>query len=155
MGYLARWNELSSLQRRTLLRAWPLLPGVWLALRTLGLPRTQALLLGRSPGERRAPALQLADLQAMGEAVNIAARHPPLPAPCLTSSLVLLWLLRRQGVAARLRIGVRFHAPAAPGRLDAHAWVEWQGVPLNDRSDVGAQFAAFDDLPPLQAFETP
>jgi hypothetical protein len=48
------------------------------------------------------------------------------------------WLLRRQGLPARLRMG----ALLRDGALDAHAWVELDGVPL---SQPGLRHAAFDD----------
>jgi hypothetical protein len=55
---------------------------------------------------------------------------------CLHRSLTLWWLLRRQGVASELRIGVR----KEQGRFEAHAWVERAGVALNDRADIGQDF---------------
>ena len=59
---------------------------------------------------------------AVRRALSRAARTFP-SAPCLPQALAAEWLLRAQGVAAVLRIGV---APAAgDGRpIDAHAWVE-------------------------------
>lgn len=38
-----------------------------------------------------------------------------------------------------LRIGVKLDQ----GRLDAHAWVEADGIPINDAPDVAQRFAAF------------
>ena len=147
---LAQWRALTSAQRRTLLQAWWLLPVFWLGLRTLGLPRLQARLAAKplpitAPGQ---PPLPLAEVQALGKAVNIAARHTPFHATCLSRSLVLGWLLRRQGVASDLRIGVRL----VGGALDAHAWVELEGVPVNDSADIAQTFAAFGDIVPLAAF---
>ena len=80
--------------------------------------------------------------------MNIATRHTPFRATCLSRSLLLGWLLRRRGVASDLRIGVRL----TNGVLDAHAWVECSGVPVNDRPDIAAQFALFCDLVPLGSF---
>lgn len=59
---------------------------------------------------------------------------------CLQRSLTLWWLLRRQGVASELRLGVRLEE----GRFEAHAWVERQGLVLNDRPDIAQVFAPFD-----------
>lgn len=47
---------------------------------------------------------------------------------CLPQSLALQALLRRQGLSAELRIGVR----RADGKLQAHAWVEHAGSPLGE-----------------------
>ncbi len=71
--------------------------------------------------------------------VDIAKRHGPYHGNCLSGSLTLLWLLRWQGLAADLRIGVRKHA----GRFEAHAWIEYEGTVINDRPDVGRRFDAF------------
>ena len=81
--------------------------------------------------------------------VAIAARHGVHQGNCLSQSLTLQRLLARHGVAAELRIGAR----RAGDRLEAHAWVEHQGRPLNDSADVAARFPPFRELhaplPPL------
>ena len=144
---LAQFRVLSAMQKRTLLAAWLWLPLFWLGLRMLGLPRFQAWLL-KAPAQS-ALALTLPAIHALGEAVNIAARHTPFPATCLTRSLLLGWLLQRRGMQSQLRIGVRL----TQGALDAHAWVECAGVPVNDRPDVVSRFVVFGELVPLSAFD--
>lgn len=62
-------------------------------------------------------------------------RVMPVPSSCLRRSLVLAWLLRRRGFQPRVRFGVRKHGST----LDAHAWVECQGLPLD--LQPGASFA--------------
>ena len=146
---LVQFHNLNAMQKRTLLAAWLWLPLFWLGLRVLGLPRFQAWLL-KAPA-RPALSLTLPLVRALGEAVNIAARHTPLPVTCLSRSLLLGWLLHRRGVASDLRIGVRL----TQGKLDAHAWVEYEGIAINDSSDVNAQFASFGNLIPLKAFQAP
>ena len=148
---LAQLCALTAAQQRTLLAAWLWLPLFWLGLRFMGLPRLQAWLQRRPLAVDPARALTLPAIQALGDAVNIAARHTPFPATCLSRSLLLGWLLRRRGVASDLRIGVRL----TNGVLDAHAWVECAGLPVNDRPDIAAQFASFGDIVPLDAFHTP
>lgn len=61
---------------------------------------------------------------------------------CLPRSLALTRLLARRGVATTLRIGVR----TVDSELRAHAWVEWQGVALNDDERSLQEFAVFDRL---------
>ena len=148
---LAQLSALSLGQQRTLLAACLWLPFFWLSLRVLGLARLQALLQSQPLAAQLAPVLMLPEIQALGEAVNIAARHLPFPATCLTRSLLLGWLLRRRGVQSQVRIGVRL----TQGALDAHAWVECEGVPVNDSPDVSSQFASFGKLILLHAFQTP
>ena len=149
VGRLARWRALSIADQRTLVAAAAWMPLFWLGLRVWGLPRFQAL-LERSKGAAGND-MSLADIRALGELVNIAARHTLGPRTCLTRSLLLGWLLRRRGVASDLRIGVRL----TDGVLDAHAWVECDGIPVNDQPDVGTRFASFGDLVPLEAFHAP
>ena len=144
---LAQFHNLTAMQKRTLLAAWLWLPLFWLGLRVLGLPRFQAWLL-KAPA-RSALSLTLPVVSALGEAVNIAARHTPFPVTCLSRSLLLGWLLHRRGVASGLRIGVRL----TQGNLDAHAWVECNGIPVNDWPDVASSFTSFGDLVPLSAFD--
>ena len=79
------------------------------------------------------------------------ARTSAAPKGKLEWPLLLGWLLRRRGVQSQLCIGVRL----TQGALDAHAWVECEGVPVNDNPDVNAQFASFGDLIPLAAFQAP
>jgi hypothetical protein len=135
---LARFLALSWPERRTLLAALALLPPFWLALRVVGVQRLQARLHRKArPGN--APALD--ELKRTGALVNAAAQRVLGADNCLTRSLYLWWLLRRRGVYCQLRIGVRMNE----GALEAHAWVEHDGIPVNDRPDVSDHFPAFDD----------
>jgi len=80
--------------------------------------------------------------------VNIAAREGVYRPNCLGQSLVLWWLLRQEGIASELRIGVRKQAR----RFQAHAWVERSGVVLNDSDEVHKHYAPFDrSIVPAQA----
>jgi hypothetical protein len=136
---LARFLALSGQERRTLLAAMALLPLFRLALNVRGLQRLQARLHRAVPKDAAQP--PLADLQRTGALVNAAAQRVLGGDHCLTRSLYLWWLLRRRGLRCELRIGVRMNR----GALEAHAWVEHAGVPINDRDDVGETFGAFDD----------
>ncbi len=77
---------------------------------------------------------------ATGRVVAIAARYAPYRGNCLSRSLTLWWLLLGQGIQTDLRIGVTW----PPGQFEAHAWIEYQGVVINDRQDVGRRYSAFD-----------
>ncbi len=72
--------------------------------------------------------------------VRLAANHGPFRANCLKQSLVTWWFLRRNGMESTLRIGVRKEAAL----LEAHAWVECFGQPLNEGSDIHERFSPFD-----------
>ncbi len=123
------------MERRALAEALVLLPAAHLALRLTRLEMLLARLARRSPTLRIPPDAALA--RSLARMVNAAARYGPYRAPCLERSLALWWLLRRRGIAADLRIGVR----KAAGEFEAHAWVELEGAVINDRADIATLFA--------------
>jgi hypothetical protein len=142
-----RWQHfrrLSHSERWLLFQAVFLLPLTAWGVRLLGLTRWQALLARLAPvGEAPvgcSPADRVGQARGISRLVEAAARHGPCRAPCLPRSLVLWWVLRRQGIRGDLRVGVR----RVEGQLEAHAWVEYLGLALNDRDDVRQRFAAFD-----------
>ena len=142
MNKLRKLQNLSWRERLLLVQAWLLLPVIVLILRWFGLRGCQRVLarFAGSPTEpEHRPAAQLESCVTAGFLVRVAARYSLLSATCLPQSLTLWWLLQRQGVVADLRIGVRTEA----GGLDAHAWVEYQGRPLNDERTVADRFHPF------------
>lgn len=144
---IAQFLALDAQEKRVLLAAAFWMPLFWLGLRVVGLARLQSWLRGSRVKPRNA--LTLEAMREIGRLVNVAAARTLGPANCLTRSLLLTWLLHRKGVESQLRIGVRL----SKGELAAHAWVEFNGVPLNDRPDVGNEFLPFADLVPLEAFQ--
>jgi hypothetical protein len=107
-----------------------------LALRVLGFRRAMrvvGVLTEHSAGHM--PDEQLG--QRCAAAVVAAAALYPGRALCLEQSLVLYVLLRRRGQPAELRFGVR------PYPFRAHAWVELNGVPLNEQPDEIGNLAVF------------
>jgi hypothetical protein len=134
----SRFWRLSRAERQLLAQALVLLPLTVAALRLMGFRRCQALLARLAP-RRTDQAATIDDARGMARMVDVAARHGLVRATCLPRSLVLWWLLRRQGIDSELRIGVRKEA----GRFEAHAWVELHGVVLNDGGEVHERFAAF------------
>ncbi|MGF1482329.1 MAG: lasso peptide biosynthesis B2 protein [Cyanophyceae cyanobacterium] len=133
------WQQLSPDERALVRQALALLALVALLLKFKGLQYTQAMLnkrLAKNPVVPRAN-----PLTATTRAVRIAARYSRGSA-CLSQSLVLWYLLRRQGIESELCIGVR-----RTEQFQAHAWVEYEGMVLNDTPDVRIRYAAFDQLP--------
>jgi hypothetical protein len=142
---VANWRrfwQLSWAERWLLAQGLVLLPLTALALWTLGFRRGQAA-LGRLASFRTSTEQDEATLIGEGRVtarlVDAAARHGPYRASCLPRSLTLWCLLRRRGIDGDLRIGVRKVA----GQFQAHAWVEYGGAVLNDRTDVSQRFASF------------
>jgi Transglutaminase-like superfamily len=72
--------------------------------------------------------------------VRAAAYHGIGDPTCLEQSLVLWWLLARQGISSDLRVGVR----KGEAGFEAHAWVECGGVVLDDPEKMHQHFGAFD-----------
>ena len=118
-------------------RAVLTLPLAQLALRSVGYPR----LVRRLGGSPRKPAGEITGLlRSRHRAVERAGRYLPWKTTCLDRSFTLWWLLRRDGVPATLRIGVRRGETA----VEAHAWVEHDGHAINDSPDVAERYAPFD-----------
>jgi transglutaminase superfamily protein len=123
-----------------LVQAWLLLLTVDLALRLLPFSRVRRLALPARRGSQPAPSPDQAALVArLHRLVKMASRNHLYPMRCLRQSLVLQWLLGRRGISADLRLGVR-KAPGGPDGLDAHAWLECDGLPIGERAEVTARY---------------
>ncbi len=123
-------------------QAFLLLPFVVICLKFYGLKRTQTTLAQLLPAPK--VPLQNEELRPkiwkITRMVELAAKYCKPWANCLKRSLVLWSLLRHQGIESELRIGVKREA----GKFEAHAWVEWEGIVLNDTQDVRERFAMFE-----------
>jgi len=134
LSRLRKYLALTPSGRAIILRSLLLLPIVAVLLRTLGMARTTALLerLGRHAEggpDTLAP-------QEIARLIHAAASI--LGAPCLPRALVLSHFLHCRGTPAEIRFGV---TKLADGKLSAHAWVELDGLPLDDRADVFERYA--------------
>jgi hypothetical protein len=133
-----------------LLQSLLLIPAISFLLRVLGFQRTLSVLdrLSRRRTPDVPPRSEPMDAKAMCRLVGTAARHGVCKATCLRQALVLWFLLRRRGVPAELRIGVRKQADC----LEAHAWVESNGGVLDvtrglaGTGETAEPFAVFDSL---------
>jgi Transglutaminase-like superfamily len=143
--------QLSAGDRAILLQALGLLPLVAISIRLKGLQFTQAFLL-RLPLANRCTPSTVANEELERQVwqtvrmVRIGVGYNSMWTNCLKQSLVLWILLRSQGILSVLRIGVRTES----AKFSAHAWVEYEGIVLNDTDDVHLRFQAFD-----RAFEQP
>lgn len=133
---LRSFRSLPVSERRCYLSALLLLPMVDISLRLFSWQRCQCwaerLAKNDKPGGRVFP-----PPRRIAWLVERAARHCPWPATCLRRSLLLWAFLLRSGVASELRLGFR----NPDGKFEAHAWVEWNGVPLNDTPDVRSRYS--------------
>ena len=143
-----RFRKLSAAEQGVLLRATILLPATAAGLRVFGFRRWQSVLArwgAKDKGSQSSAADPLETARMTARMVSAAGRHGLGRPNCLKQSLVLCCLLRRSGIPAVLRIGVRKDS----ARIQAHAWVEYAGTVLNDVDEVHQHYAAFDrDLAP-------
>ncbi len=128
---------LASGEKLILIGSAALLPVIRIALWLFGLRRSQRFLSLATHGRNRGwPEMEIERLSYL---VNVAANRGIIHANCLERSLLLWSLLRRRGFSGTIRIGVSNKAE----QFKAHAWVELNGVVLNDRPDVAAEFVPF------------
>ena len=138
MRSLRKLFQLSKLEAWLLLQAAVLLPTVRLALNFITVSRLKELGAGSMRG-RRPPHLPP---QATARMVRVAAQRGLCRAKCLEQSLVLRWLLRRQGIEAQIFFGAR----KTDEQMEAHAWVEIDGISLDEDNDAHRRFSPFLDL---------
>jgi len=140
-----RFLSLPGGERALFVRAWTQLALTGAALRLAGVrpaSRVADQLNARRPD---APADDEAGrVRRTVEIVTSASRLGPT-GTCLTRSLVLRGLLRRQGIDSTLRMGVR-RGDETHG-VEGHAWVEVDGVPINDAADVAERYVPLPDDP--------
>lgn len=142
------WEKLrqfSSLERdaqKLFLRAMVTLPVVALSLRWRGYRATQATLQKSiSSGiPELDPELATKHLTLTAHMVNAADRHGLVHPSCLAKSMALWWLLGRQGISSELRVGIQKENE----KFQAHAWVERDGMALNEPEEHHHHYAAFD-----------
>ena len=127
----AQWRALDRRSKRLTLEAACFTALAVIRLKLGGMPR-----LPRSTAPRDDASAHADELRALNNATGRAARYVP-GATCLPRALALTWMLKRRGIAATVRLGVRTDA----GALMAHAWVECQGITLNGPAD-GDPFVA-------------
>jgi hypothetical protein len=144
---LQRYRALDPASRRVLRRAAILLPLVRWSLRLRGYGKTFTSLQNRARFQAKAagtPPESREEVQVACRMVRAALRYSFAQYTCLEESLTLWYLLRKQGISACLRIGVRKENE----QFEAHAWVELRGEALNQPEELHRHYAAFEeDLP--------
>ena len=106
-------------EKALFLKAFFLLPGIWVALRVFGFAKVERM----ASATRAHPRPRFGTAEQVIRNVQRAARLAP-GASCLPQAIAVKLLMTRRGLAAQLRIGV---ARDARGALAAHAWVEGEG----------------------------
>jgi len=135
-----KWEKLKQLtlwELFLLSKAFCLLPFTALGLQLFGYKTIQAVLDWGLPvhtfdrgHDVVSKARQIANM------IRIAAAHVPVRVSCLPQSMVLCRMVQLQEIGCNLRLGARVEN----GNFKAHAWVEVDGVPVNDTQDVRERF---------------
>ncbi len=128
-------RALPARERRLLVRAAVTLPVSVLLLKLAGYQRARRL-GERLTRARPVPADASARIDSTVRMVDLATTRLPIRSACLSQSLALWYLLLAQGVRTEVCFGVR--AGGAP--LDAHAWVEHDGRPINETEEIVASY---------------
>lgn len=139
---LRRFSALERPAQALFLRAVVMLPLVSVSLRLRGFRATQSWLqrsLSHATG-RMDNGLARKQAALTARMVQAADRHGLVHTSCLAESLTLWWLLGRQGITSRLRIGIRKDNE----KLEAHAWVERDGIALNEPEEHHRHYSVFD-----------
>jgi hypothetical protein len=141
-GTLLAFLKLNGKERVIVLASTAVLLSTWTGLRIFGFSSWKNAMLRFSQKKRADVPLSLEKTKALASLTTATARRFFLPTTCLEQSLVIWFLLRRRGTLAVLRFGGRKEGD----RFEAHAWVECEGVVLNDDGAVRQNFVPFSPL---------
>ena len=143
MDSLLKLVTLSAREKWLLAQSLLLLPVNLFALHLMSFNRWQAILCRLAPIDRAgAEPVNESMVHRVNQTirmVRVAASRGPLRGNCLQKSLALWWLLRRQNIDSEIRFGAR----RDNGNFEAHAWVEFRGVALNEEPAVQQSFTPF------------
>lgn len=139
----ASWRALTTPDRRMLLLLAVLQPLISASLRISGYANTKRRLqsLSYNPRPRTADTADLAQAGQLAHLAAVAGRRGPIRTTCLRQALAIYFLLRRKGLAPVIKLGVA-RGVTPP---DMHAWVELEGLPLDQSNIVYASFAVTQD----------
>lgn len=139
MSRLAKVFRLSSPDRRLALEAAIFLglarfavvalPFRWIA---SALGRQIATFDAAETGEKTA-CFPSAPIRRIGWAINRIGRHTPWRSNCLAKAIAGRFMLRRRRINSTIYFGV---AKDLKGEFEAHAWLNSNGIILNDTADL-------------------
>ncbi len=139
------FSRLSWRQRWIALLALSALIVVKASLASIGYRRTRSALGTLSPKPTRdceSSSSCIKQIDTLSWSVAGVSFHSPFTTTCLERTLTLWWLLRFRRIDSDIRIGTA----RSEGGLLAHAWLERNGVVVNDDADAIGQFLPFDRL---------
>ena len=141
---LRRYSAIPAEARSIFRRAAILGPMIGATLRFRGYSKTRQWLQNRLDHHAASavgPQEISARLEMTCRMVRAAEHYSFVQVTCLEESLLLWYLLQRQGIAVAIRIGVR----KPTGKFEAHAWVEHDGIALNQAEEHHRHYHPFDN----------
>ncbi len=128
--------------RRLLAEAMALPCCIWVGFRLIGVGRTQALVRRWATGrnQRDTTGDGRLGIRNARRAQRIILRNTGVSRHCLVRSLTLWTMLQKRGIATDLRVGFR----KRDGRVEGHAWLEYQGVPINESLAEAQSYIPYD-----------
>ena len=139
---LRRFRQLPGSERSIVLQSAFWLTTTWLALRLIGFRRWSGFLERRSIAvNAAADSPQLVEARNITRLLSAAANHLFVRTNCLEQATALCYVLHRRGIPAALRVGARKDSAG----LEAHAWVEHLGIPLNEDRGEHLHFLPFEN----------
>ena len=139
---LRRFWQLPGSERSIVLQSAFWLTATWLALRLIGFRRWSGILDRRSiAGNATENVSRIAEAKNITRLLSAASSHLFVRTNCLEQATALCYVLRRRGVSAELRFGARKDTAG----LEAHAWVEHLGIPLNEDRGEHLHFLPFEN----------
>ncbi len=112
-----------------------------LSIRTLGFAKTVAI-LGVLPSLPERRSLDPHNAKAWAQTIDRVGGRP-YGGTCLDQSVFLWFVMRLHRLDGDIRIGITRDG----SKIEGHAWVELDGLVVNDRPDVAESYAVFDDDP--------
>jgi hypothetical protein len=120
------------------IKTWFLLLGIDLGLRLSSFKSVQKRLTSDpNPKEIASPEQVPGIIQRERWLVYLASHYHLFNMTCLRRSLAFQILLAHHGIPADLRFGVRYAAE----KIEAHAWLEYNGSPISEPEAITGRFA--------------
>jgi Transglutaminase-like superfamily len=141
-----RFMHLSGSDRTTVLETVLGVSATRVGLRIFGFRRWKNLIdrIASPPGNA-ADQARLAEAAQVARIFGAAVRHLFFRSNCLEQAMTLCYILRRRGMRAEVHFGARKQSAG----IEAHAWVAYLNVPLNEDQGEHRHFLPFEGANPL------
>jgi len=141
LGRIKLFFRLPPPGRRIFLKMCLLIPLIETGVRIAGFKRTARTLkyLAGKPAAEPSGVRKIIDLHEYY--LRLYARQFPFFGKCLARSLTLWYLLRKTGITTDLRFGMK----KENDKLLAHAWLEYDNLPIAGEAETGENYQFFTE----------